>query len=113
MNSHHRKDGKWSIDKGSIDSVTKKEANEPSRLSSADSFIHYRAYIAGRFKKGNYTKVKPCFDTKSVRFGRTELSLRLSKSSSRDLQSGHGFEACSFKNKRKKLNFHTFGSQGN
>ena len=82
MNSHHRKDGKWSIDKGSIDSVTKKEANEPSRLSGGDSFIQYRAYIAGRLKKGNYTKVKPCFDTKSVRFGRTELSLFLAESSS-------------------------------
>ena len=32
-NSHHQKDGKWSIGKESIDSVTKTEANEPSRLS--------------------------------------------------------------------------------
>ena len=39
MNSQHRKDGKWSTDKGSIDSVTKTEPNGPSRFSGGDSFI--------------------------------------------------------------------------
>ena len=79
------------MDKESIDSVTKTEANEPSRLSGGDFFITYRAYIAGRLKHGNCTKVKPCFFTKSVRFGRAELPLIFPESSSRDLQSGHGF----------------------
>ena len=51
MNSHHRKYGKWSINKESIDSVTKTEANEPSRFSGGDSFITHRACIAGRLKK--------------------------------------------------------------
>ena len=32
-------------------------------------------------------------------------------SKSRDLQSGHGFRACSFKNKGKQLDFHIFGGQ--
>ena len=50
MNDHHRKDGKWFKDKEPIDSVTKTEANEPSRFSSGDSFIIHRAYIAGRLK---------------------------------------------------------------
>ena len=48
MNDHHRKDGKWFKDKERIDSVTKTEANEPSRFPSGDSFITYWAYIAGR-----------------------------------------------------------------
>ena len=53
-----------------------------------------------------FTKCQPCFFTKSVRFGRTELSICRICAESRDLQSGHGFRACSFKTKRKKLNFH-------
>ena len=32
-------------------------------------------------------------------------------SKSRDLQSEHGFRACSFKNKGNKLDFHTFSDQ--
>ena len=40
-----------------------------------------------------------------------ELSIGLSCSKSRDLQSEHGFRACSFKNKGKNLDVHTFGSQ--
>ena len=78
MNSHHWKDGKGSIDKGSIDSVTKKKANEPSRLSGGDSFHPLPSIYRGSLKKRQLhksAKVKPCFVNKSVRFGRTELSL--------------------------------------
>ena len=50
--------------------------------------------------------MQPCFFTKSVKFGFGELSICRISAESRDLQSGHGFRACSFKNKRKKLNFH-------
>ena len=46
-------DGIWSIDKGSIDSVTKTQPNEPSRFSGGVSFIQHRAYIAGRLKRCN------------------------------------------------------------
>ena len=42
------------------------------------------------------------FFTKSVRFGRTELSLRLSKCSWRDLAIEKGFRACFLKNKKEK-----------
>ena len=45
------------------------------------------------------------FVTKSVRFGRTELSLRLSKCSWRDLAIEKGSRACFLKNKRKKYDF--------
>ena len=55
--------------------------------------------------------VKPCFVTKSVRFGRTELSICRICAESRDLQSEHGFEACSLKHKGKRLDFHTFQGQ--
>ena len=54
----------------------------------------------------NHKKSRPCFVTKSVRFGRTELSISQICAESRDLQSGHGFRACSFKKKGEKLNFH-------
>ena len=50
----------------------------------------------------------PCFFTKSVKVGFGELSISRICAESRDLQSGHGFRACSFKSKRKKLDFHTF-----
>ena len=53
MNDHHWKDGKWLKDKKPIDSVTKTEANEPSRLSGGDFFITFPAYIAGRLKRCN------------------------------------------------------------
>ena len=53
--------------------------------------------------------MKPCFHTKSVRFGRTELFFFSPESSPRDLQFGHGFRTCSLENTRKKLDFHTFG----
>ena len=56
-------------------------------------------------------KSRPCFDTKSVKFRSFEVFLVPIESSRRDLQSGHGFEACFWKNKRKKLDFHTFGGQ--
>ena len=59
----------------------------------------------------NKWKTRPCFFTKSVKFRFGELSIGLSCSKSRDLQSEHGFRACSFKNKGEKLDFHTFGGQ--
>ena len=59
----------------------------------------------------NHKKSRPCFVTKSVRFGRTELLFFFPCSKSRDLQSEHGFRACSFKNIREKLDFHTFWDQ--
>ena len=46
------------------------------------------------------------FFTKSVKFGFGELSISQICAESRDLGPGHGFRACSFKNKRKQLNFH-------
>ena len=55
-------------------------------------------------------KVKTCFVTKSVRFGRTELLFFL-ESASRDLAIGHAFEACSVKNKKEILEFHTSWDQ--
>ena len=54
----------------------------------------------------NDKKSGPCFFTKSVKFGFGELSICRICAESRDLQSGHGFRACSCKHKRKKLNFH-------
>ena len=58
-------------------------------------------------------KSQPCFVTKSVRFGRTELLFFFPCSKSRDLGPEHGFRACSFKNKRKKLDFDIFGVNKN
>ena len=108
MNSHHRKDGKWLIDEGSIDCVTK---TEQMSLPVFPVVILQTAYIAGRLKKGIYTKVKPCFFTKSVRFVRAELTSFFPESSSQGLQCGHGFRACSFRNTGNKFNFHTFGDE--
>ena len=91
--------------------MTKKDVSIASHFSHGDSLraIHQ---IPGIYR-GSLKKIQaqPCFVTKSVRFARTELFFCFPESSSRDLQSGHGFEACSFKNKRKKLDFHTFGGQ--
>ena len=55
----------------------------------------------------------PCFFTKLVKFGFGELSISRICAESRDLQSGHAFRAGSFKNKRKKLDCHTFAFQTN
>ena len=88
--------------------MTKTEPNEPSRFSGGDSFITHRANIVCRLKKW---KSQPCFVTKSVKFRSFEVFLVPLESSRRDLQSGHGFEACFWKNKRKKLDFRTFGGQ--
>ena len=55
---------------------------------------------------GFLVKVGTLFFTKSVKFGFCELSICRICAESRDLQSGHGFRACSFKNKRTKLKFH-------
>ena len=57
----------------------------------------------------NDKKSGPSFVTKSVRFGRTELLFFFPCSKSRDLGPEHGFRACSFKNKGKKLDFHILG----
>ena len=62
-------------------------------------------------QKDKTQKVRPCFFTKSVLLGRTELSICRICAESRDLQSEHGFEACSLKHKGKRLDFHTFGGQ--
>ena len=52
-------------------------------------------------ESGTTTEFGHVFVTKSVRFGRTELSLRLSECSRRDLAIEKGFRACFLKNKRK------------
>ena len=57
----------------------------------------------------NHKKSRPCFFTKSVKFGFGELSISRICAESRDLQSEHGFRACSFKNKGNKLDFHILG----
>ena len=61
----------------------------------------------------NHKKSRPCFVTKSVRFGRTELLFFFPCSKSRDLQSEHGLRACSFKDMGKELDFHTSCDQQN
>ena len=53
MDGHHPTDGKWSLGKESIDSVTKTEANEPSRLSSGEFFSTFPAYVAGPLTRCN------------------------------------------------------------
>ena len=45
--------------------------------------------------------MRPCFFTKSVKFRSFEVFLVPFESSRRDLESEHGFEACSLKNKGK------------
>ena len=55
--------------------------------------------------------MRPCFFTKSVKFKSFEVFLVPFESSRRDLESEHGFEACSLKNKGNNLDFHTFGGQ--
>ena len=57
----------------------------------------------------NHKKSRPCFFTKSVKFGFGELSIGRICAESRDLGPEHGFRACSFKNKREKSDFHIFG----
>ena len=61
----------------------------------------------------DHKRSRPCFFTKSVKFGFGELSIGRICAESRDLQSEHGFRACSFKNIRSKLDFHTFCDQQN
>ena len=73
-----------------------------------DQSTHIPNTYRGSSKK---MQSQPCFFTKSVEFGRAELSFFSPDSSSRDLQSGHGFRACSLKNKRNKLDLHTCGRQ--
>ena len=63
------------------------------------------------WKKATEQKVRPCFFTKSVKFKSFEVFFRPIESSRRDLQSEHGFEACSLKNKGKMLDFLSFGGQ--
>ena len=52
--------------------------------------------------------VLPYFFTKSVKFGFGELSISWICAESRDLQSGHGFRACSLK-KKEKIGFSYLG----
>ena len=40
MNDHHRKYGKWFIDKEPIDSVTETEGNGPAHCSGGDFFCN-------------------------------------------------------------------------
>ena len=54
--------------------------------------------------------VKPCFVTKSVRFGRTELSICRTGGESRELEFEHGFRACSLKIKGTSWIFILWGS---
>ena len=61
----------------------------------------------------NHKKSRPCFFTKSVKFGFGELSISQICAESRDLGPEHGFRACSFKNKGKKLDFHILGINKN
>ena len=56
-------------------------------------------------------RARPCFVTKSVRFRSFDVFLVPFESSRRDLESEHGFEACSLKYKGKVLDFHAFGGQ--
>ena len=91
--------------------MTKTVPNEPSRFSGGDSFINHRAYIAGRLKKDKNTKSATLFFTKSVKFMSFEVFLVPFESSRRDLESEHGFEACSFENKGNNLDFRSFGGQ--
>ena len=68
--------------------------------------------FSGRYTPGwgFWWKSGPCFFTKSVKFGFGELSISQICAESRDLQSGHGFRACSFKNKRTSRIFIFLGS---
>ena len=100
MNGHHRTDGKWSRDK------------DQNGGKWAFPFVqwwllHHMPTINRVSPKE--VKSEPCFFTKTVRFGREKLSLFFLESSSRVLQPGHGFRACSFKSERKHLDFHMFG----
>ena len=52
--------------------------------------------------------VKPSFATKSVRFGRTELSICRTCRESRDLQIDHGFRACLKKKWKENVGFSHF-----
>ena len=83
MNDHHRKDGKWLKREELIDSVTKTKAHEPSRLSGGDSFVTLQLFIACRPTKLNHNLV---LFTKSVRFGRAELSFFLLERVYQDLR---------------------------
>ena len=58
-------------------------------------------------------KLQPLFFAVSVKFGFGELSICRICAESRDLQSGHGFRACSLKDKGKQLDFHIFGVNQN
>ena len=60
---------------------------------------------------GVSVKVGTFFFTKSVNIGFGELSISRICAESKDLQSGHGFRACSFKTKRNKLDFHSLKSK--
>ena len=73
--------------------------------------INFRAYIAGRLKKDKNTKSATLFFHQVGQIWSYRVFLDAGWSSRRDLQSEHGFEACSLKNKRKIKDFRTFGGQ--
>ena len=85
MNSHRWKYGKWSTDKESIDSVTKAETNETSRFSGGHSV-----------RLGRETLF--CHQVGQIWSCRAAIFSRIFSARSSD---GHGFKACSSKNKRK------------
>ena len=55
--------------------------------------------------------METCFVAKSVRFGRTELSICHTGGESRDLEFEHGFRAYCLRSKRGKSDFHTCGDE--
>ena len=86
MNDHHQKDGKWVKDKEPIDSVTKKDVSIAPHFSHGDSsraIHHILGIYRGSLKK---MQSQPGLFNKSVRFDRTELSIRGICRSSRKLQ---------------------------
>ena len=104
---------KWnqSKDKKPIDSVTKKYVSIASHFSHGDSLGASHQFPGIYRVSLKKWKSRPCFVTKSVKFRSFEEFFRPIENSRRDLQSEHGFEACSLKHKGKRLDFHTFRGQ--
>ena len=73
--------------------------------------INFRAYIAGRLKINKNTKSATLFFHQVGQIWSYRGLVNAGWSSRRDLQSEHGFEACSLKNKGKIVGVRTFGSQ--
>ena len=73
--------------------------------------INFRAYIAGRLKKDKNTKSATLFFHQVGQIWSYRGLVDAGWSSRRDLQSEHGFEACSLKNKGKIVGCLSFGCQ--